>query len=552
MDHHLPPFLYLTLIAASFLVGFALIGVPAVEYGLIISVGRLPLEAIRLSLIKSHLGPDRAGGILVSSALVSALCSLVTLVVLNAFSPEPSPTPLERYHLKLLAAYASLATLNQLFLVGSIHLFRSALTPLALVLPRNMLLLWASTLGRHGLPLRDNWAQMIFVLPLGTIGWLITDPEFAGAWRMLVSVAHRAHHRLRPYDSAALAESPPSSPGAGTPAKAHRLTRAGLSPLLGLLPLLPLVVYLLQSPAGAGSLSTACSLLPAGVRSSLCTPKDLASSLDGGTVDLVFSYYDEDMDAFREHVDNIRKVPFVAERETRVFVYNKGPRRPAELVDKLGLSAADAVVALPNLGREGATYLEHILAHYNDTVDVLAGAVGGLAPTREGAKTFAAHTFFLQPHFAWHWIAQPRIERVEADTGFAHFGPMMKNWCGRDDRGVGDYPFVKELFNIFVQDLCPPEGVLTAWSAQFVVSKRRILAHPYQRYAKVAGLMEAPEGHWLHGTWGPNNSGGPSNPTFGHSLERAWPLIFGCTDPNIAETCPDDKHDRAGCQCFDE
>ena len=67
----LPPFLYLTLLGASFLVGFALIGVPAVEYGLIIAVLRLPLEAVRLSLVKAHLKPDRVGGIFVTSALVS-------------------------------------------------------------------------------------------------------------------------------------------------------------------------------------------------------------------------------------------------------------------------------------------------------------------------------------------------------------------------------------------------------------------------------------------------------------------------------------------------
>ena len=437
----------------------------------------------------------------------------MTLAVLNFLSPERHPAPLEPHHFQLLAAYASLAGLSQILLVGSIHLFEAIISPLALVLPRNMFLLWTSTLGRHGLPLRNNWAQMIFVLPLATIGWFVTDTEFAGAWRMLTATTNWGHQRLRPYNSLPLSESAPSSPSAAITPKEYTVTRAVMSPFLALLPLLPLAVYLLQFSAGASSLSTACALLPAGVRSSLCAPKswgstmyaspaelvDLASTLDRNTVDLVFSYYNEDMDDFKNHVDNIRKVTLVAESETRVFVYNKGSTAADKLRTKLRLTDADAVVDLPNLGREGATYLEHILAHYNDTASVLAGTIAGLATTHESPKTFADHTFFLQPHLAWHWIAQPRLNRVGTDTGFAHLGPMMKNWCGRDDRGVGEYPFVKEFYNMFVQDLCPPEGVLSAWSAQFVASRRRIMSNPYHRYAKVAELMEAPEGHWLHG-----------------------------------------------------
>lgn len=87
------------------------------------------------------------------------------------------------------------------------------------------------------------------------------------------------------------------------------------------------------------------------------------------------------------------------------------------------------------------------------------------------------------------------IELVEADTGFQHFGPMMKcvpfsltfsklgaltqilrSMCGEDTRGNITFPvrslshlaklsltpsqLVKELYNIFVGQLCPPEGHL--------------------------------------------------------------------------------------------
>jgi hypothetical protein len=101
--------------------------------------------------------------------------------------------------------------------------------------------------------------------------------------------------------------------------------------------------------------------------------------------------------------------------------------------------------------------------------------------------------------------------------------------------------------------------MVIAWSGQFVVSKSRILANPYETYQQIDDMIEAPADHWLHNVsclssltgfrskaysadihqlWGPDGSGGPSNPTFGHVLERSWPTIFDCMDPNeIEESC---------------
>lgn len=42
---------------------------------------------------------------------------------------------------------------------------------------------------------------------------------------------------------------------------------------------------------------------------------------------------------------------------------------------------------------------------------------------------------------------------------------------------------------------------------------------------------------------------GPTNPYFGHAMERAWPTIFGCTDPNISNTCGGENYNITGCQC---
>lgn len=71
-----------------------------------------------------------------------------------------------------------------------------------------------------------------------------------------------------------------------------------------------------------------------------------------------------------------------------------------------------------------------------------------------------------------------------------------------DTRVKTDMPLIRDLYNIFVGEVCPPQGLLvssrycrvtldrvrgaddepvqSAWSAQFVVSKRRILANAYK------------------------------------------------------------------------
>lgn len=125
--------------------------------------------------------------------------------------------------------------------------------------------------------------------------------------------------------------------------------------------------------------------------------------------------------------------------------------------------------------RTGPT--KHILSHYN------ASTTPSSSPTLR-RESLADHTFFFQPHLAWHWIAQARVDLVDADTGFASFGPYMRSNCGNDSRGNGVFPVrplvfmewekelmreeqvVKELYNIFAGTLCPPTDQLVS-SAPF-------------------------------------------------------------------------------------
>ncbi|KAL8277232.1 hypothetical protein RQP46_010405 [Phenoliferia psychrophenolica] len=61
----------------------------------------------------------------------------------------------------------------------------------------------------------------------------------------------------------------------------------------------------------------------------------------------------------------------------------------------------------------------------------------------------------------------------------------------------------------------------------------------------------APDDDPIHQSWGPNGSGGRSNPAFGHSVERSWPLIFDCDDPALSRRCDDLSWKVEDCQCSD-
>jgi hypothetical protein len=85
---------------------------------------------------------------------------------------------------------------------------------------------------------------------------------------------------------------------------------------------------------------------------------------------------------------------------------------------------------------------------------------------------------------------------IPSDVGFASFGPLRLLING-EDPDHGDYPMIKDVYSMFRRRLAP-RRIVIAWSAQFVVSRRRILANDYSSYKELSDLIEAPADHWLH------------------------------------------------------
>ncbi|KAH8918421.1 hypothetical protein BT69DRAFT_1193007, partial [Atractiella rhizophila] len=192
---------------------------------------------------------------------------------------------------------------------------------------------------------------------------------------------------------------------------------------------------------------------------------------------------------------------------------------------------------LPNTGREGGTYLRHILRNYECTT--------ALAPL----------TLFMQPHLAWAQLSTPKIELITDSTGFLTTTVVFPSNCGKDlfhGVGNGEYERMKDIYRMFKGKECI-DGThqVATYSGQFVVSRERIERNLLSTYQELDDMLEAPEGSDIYkeGWW--NN--GPENPFFGHSVERSWPTMFECEDPRMVESCPESDWlaKKRECQCFD-
>ncbi|GAA5873382.1 hypothetical protein JCM3774_000767 [Rhodotorula dairenensis] len=558
------------LVGLTFLLAFLLMGTPIRASNVGASLARSVLEAGVVLLAKDGLSGEGSAAQFLQHASISALCAALALLPLTRLlSPDSPATPLASLASSPFSTMllSTLTTCTAFF--GILATSSSALTPLLALFPRNFLLL-TPHMGRRSEPgVQMPWTQLGLLYLAGTVASIWTNEDLSSPWPLWGRRAASAAEEAETLDLESPAGSRPSTPpplyrseSDDHPPHSRSAKSGRFSSLftLSLVPFLPLVLQMVLSPLSAPDFGKSCGYLPASIRASVC-PLMIPSTVPR-TVDLVISYYDEDFERTRKHIADLRASPFVAAREQRVLIYNKGPQSESTLRSSLNLTAADEVVPLPNLGREGATYLSHILLHYNATAASIMSDWPEPPPAPDGLAVPASHlrhrrvladvTYFFQPHLAWEGIAGPRLQQVTDRVGFVHFGPLIRLECGHDVRVDLKLPMTAELWNIFRGQLCQPKvGQLGGWSAQFAVTKRRILANPYERYAYVSELLEAPAGHWIHDQWGPNDSGGPSNPAFGHAVERAWPFIFGCTDARLVETCPDEESDPTKCQCLD-
>ena len=267
-------------------------------------------------------------------------------------------------------------------------------------------------------------------------------------------------------------------------------------------------------------------------------------------LDVVIAHHSEEPYYIKVWTDSLRSIPYMQELGLRIIIYTKGAMELAAIKEASG---ADEVIQLPNAGREGGTYLHHLLSVYDDPPQFTFFAQAKLKKAQEEGSGKMTQ-----------WLQDRLRAKLSNETGFISLDRQHEVcYCGHcTDMGRDDfYPLWPQIYSMLQGKVCQRlEGHVLSFNGHFIVSRKRILARPRGIYQHLQALVDAPEDHWIHlepePEWFEKDKGKsvPSNPKFGHTLERLWHTIFDCDDPAIVMDC-DMKGMKAegpgGCSCRD-
>lgn len=269
---------------------------------------------------------------------------------------------------------------------------------------------------------------------------------------------------------------------------------------------------------------------------------------------VVIAHHSEEPYWIRAWIENLRSISYVQELGIKIIIYTKSPDN--DLTAIKDVSGADEAIRLPNVGREGGTYLHHILSVYDDPPKFIMFTQSYI---KKGQKEKGKDTATLKP-----WLFDRLKTKFGSDTGFmsldrkhdiCHCGHCTD--MGRDDF----YPLWPQLYTMLQGTVCQQlEGHVLSFNGHFIVSRKRVVTRSRGVYEYLKELVDAPEDHWIHAEPEPKwfevekGKSVPSNPKFGHTLERLWHVVFNCSDPADMTDC-DLKGMKAeglgGCTCKD-
>ncbi|KEQ90285.1 hypothetical protein AUEXF2481DRAFT_103446 [Aureobasidium subglaciale EXF-2481] len=255
-------------------------------------------------------------------------------------------------------------------------------------------------------------------------------------------------------------------------------------------------------------------------------------------LDIVVSMFKESPSAIKETAERLKRLPEIGPRSPRLIVYTKNPS--ANVDELLKQTGATRVVQLPNVGREGHTYLHHIVEQWDD---------------------LAAHTFFLQADIHNPREFFPRVrDYYTPQTGMLSLGfsGQTCNCRGCSDRfGWWDDLLVPVVWSQAMNETCTDQQMLLSYKGQFVASAARLRGNERSLYKTLRTALEDP-GNFVHQE--DYLQGRPDSmnaPVFGYTLERLWSVLLQCSEERIAAHCPTllSGTRRGGskedCQCFD-
>jgi len=247
-----------------------------------------------------------------------------------------------------------------------------------------------------------------------------------------------------------------------------------------------------------------------------------------GAMDIVVAYYRVlDADDFRGRLIKLPRLKPLAGLRKRGYVYIKHANTAVANVSWLAHEwrFPTTFKHLANVGREGHTYLSHIVEHYDDA-------------------DAAEYVFFTQENIEYRLeYMNAHLARFRGNcTGFLGMDVTYQCSCARcyectkPAYCASQRARQPEIYALVSGELCAG-GFLATMHGEFIVSQRRIHARPKAYYEYLLGLFEANASHFLHG---PSDNAFPYNavdPPLGYVMEPLWSVMFNCHRPSPTQTC---------------
>jgi hypothetical protein len=255
--------------------------------------------------------------------------------------------------------------------------------------------------------------------------------------------------------------------------------------------------------------------------------------------ELVISTYKESLPNIAHLISTLRSMPSL--QDAAVHIYAKGENAP--VADIKRLTGATNVTKLPNVGREGETYLYHILNEWD---------------------RLAKHTVFLQAN-----VHNPRefYPRVKGYYDPERTGMMSLGWSGNvcNCEDCGDRWSFEDSTHLFpsihgriYNSSTTCNTVLLSYKGQFIASAGRIRGIDKSIYDDLRNAFVDEDSWAHHESYLKGREDSMSTPFFGYTMERMWNLLMQCSSTDVSWKCPTLlSGDRLGgdiedCQCFDD
>ncbi|USP80884.1 phospholipid-translocating p-type atpase [Curvularia clavata] len=236
-------------------------------------------------------------------------------------------------------------------------------------------------------------------------------------------------------------------------------------------------------------------------------------------VEIVVSMYKEPIEGVAKLIRNLKSMPAFSDAYITIYLKDNGADN-----DRIKSQIqANQVITLPNIGREGETYLNHILNRWD---------------------SLAQQTIFLQAeiHNPREFYTRINNYYIRGRTGYLDLG-----WVGTvcNCNTCSDRLFWTDEMHLIPQTYQQVYGssslcsyVLLSYKGQFAASAARIRGIDRGIYqgiwqALVDDKSWAHQDKFLHGR--PDEL---SAPDFGYTVERLWSMLFQCSSADLAWKCP--------------